>query len=197
MQRIEEQIHKLVKEILKDDSPKDNILSEKAVKKIHEASNCDEIQQRTNKVQCQRCYSYIEAGFQECPCGRLLNMSEEMLFSIRQTFMQLIADVYMTFQGTRGARHGAQPWQKQHFLAKEFMRKFGKNGKYSSILDRFQTDKYFMQASYNITGRKNGANIWITSEQSIFRTKPLQNIWNDTLRCIIFGTIRTKWKEDP
>ena len=25
--------------------------------------------------------------------------------------------------------------------------------------------KYFMLASYNITGRKNGANIWITSEQ--------------------------------
>ena len=33
--------------------------------------------------------------------------------------------------------------------------------------------KYFMQASSNITGRKNGANIWITSEQSIFRTKAL------------------------
>ena len=54
--------------------------------------------------------------------------------------------------------------------------------------------KYFMQASCNITGRKNGANIWITSEQTIFRTKPLQNTWNDTLRCIIFGTIRDKWK---
>ena len=48
-----------------------------------------------------------------------------------------------TFQGTRGARHGAQPWQKHHFLAKEFMRKIGKKGIYSSILDRFQNDEVF------------------------------------------------------
>ena len=61
----------------------------------------------------------------------------------------------------------------------------------------FKMIKYFMQASYNINGQKNGANTWTTSEQSIFRTKPLQNKWNDTLRCIIFGTIRNKWKEDP
>ena len=80
----------------KNDSPEDNILSEKAVKKIHEADNCElhDIQQRTNKVQCQRCYSYIEAGFQVCPCGGQLNMSEEMLSSIRQTFKQLIAGAH-------------------------------------------------------------------------------------------------------
>ena len=47
-------------------------------------------------------------------------MSEEMLSSIRQKFKQLIADAYMTFQGTRGARHGVQPWQKHHYIAKEF-----------------------------------------------------------------------------
>ena len=39
----------------------------------------------------------------------------------------------------------------------------------------FKLMKYFTQASYNITGRKNGANMCITPEQSIFRTKPLQN----------------------
>ena len=50
--------------------------------------------------------SYIEAGFQVCPC-----MSDEMLLGIRQKFTQLIADAYMTFQGTGGARHGAQTWQ--------------------------------------------------------------------------------------
>ena len=61
----------------------------------------------------------------------------------------------------------------------------------------FKMMTYLMQASYNITGRKKGSNILITSEQSIFRTKPLQNNWNETLRCIIFGTIRNKWKEDP
>ena len=80
----------------KDDSPEDNILSEKAVKKIHEAGNCEsfEIQLRTNKVPCQRCYSYIEAGFQVCPCGGQLNMSEEMLSSTKQNFKQLIADAF-------------------------------------------------------------------------------------------------------
>ena len=112
---------------------------------MHEAGNCElhEIQQRTNKVQCQRCCSYIEAGFQVCPCGGKLDMSEEVLSSIRQKIMQLIVDAYMTFQGTRGARHGAQPWQKHHFLAKEFMRTIGKKGIFSLILDRVQNDEVF------------------------------------------------------
>ena len=56
MQRIAEQVQKLVttKEIFKDDSLLDNTLSEQALKKIHEAGNCElhEIQQRTDKVQC-------------------------------------------------------------------------------------------------------------------------------------------------
>ena len=88
MRRIVEQLLKLVtgKEIVQHDPPKDNILSEKAVKKIHEAGNCKlhAIQQRTNKVQCQRCYSYIEAGFQACPYGGQPSISEEMLSSIGQ-----------------------------------------------------------------------------------------------------------------
>ena len=58
-------------------------------------------------------------------------MSEEMLFSIRQKSKQLIADAYMTFQGTRRARNGAQPWQKHHFLAKKFMSKIHEKGMYS------------------------------------------------------------------
>ena len=52
------------------------------------AVSYNEIQQ----VQCQRCYSYFEDGFQVCPCGGQLNMCEEMLSSIRQTVKQLIAD---------------------------------------------------------------------------------------------------------
>ena len=88
MQRIEEQVQilKFKKELLKIDSFQDNILSEKTVKKIHEAGNCEfhEIQQRTNKVQCQRCYSYIEVGFQLCLCGGKLDMSVEMFSSNRQ-----------------------------------------------------------------------------------------------------------------
>ena len=123
MQRIAEQVHKLVttEEIVKDGSPKDNIFSEKAMKEIHEAGNCElhEIQRRTDIVQCQRCYSYIEAGFQVCPCGGQLNMSEEILSSISQTFKQLIADAYITIQGTRGARHGAHSWQKKTLLSQE------------------------------------------------------------------------------
>ena len=76
------------------------------------------------KVQCQRCYSYIEAGFQVCRCRGQLNMSEEMLSSTKQKFKQLIADA-MTFRGKRGARHGAEPWQKHH------------------THDRFQNDEVF------------------------------------------------------
>ena len=78
---------------IKDDSLQDHILSEKAVKKIHEAGNCElrEIQQRTNKVQCQRCHTYTEAGFQVCPCGGQLNMSEEMFSASDKKIQQLIA----------------------------------------------------------------------------------------------------------
>ena len=53
MQRIAEQVQKLVttERILKGDSPKDNILSETAAKKIHEAGNCElhEVQQKLTK----------------------------------------------------------------------------------------------------------------------------------------------------
>ena len=95
-------------------------------------------------------------------------MSEEMLSSIRQKFKQLIADASMTFQGTRGVRHGVQPWQEHHCIAKEFMRKIHKK---RTSIHRFLTASrmmtYLMKASYNITGQKNGANTWITSEQSI------------------------------
>ena len=152
----------------------------------NEAGNCElhDFQQRTNKVQV-------------CPCGGQLNMSEEMRSSTRQKIKQLIADAYMTFQGKRGARYGAQPWQKHHFLAKEFMRKIGRKNVFINNLIAFKLMKYCMQASNNKIGRKNGANIWITSEQSILRTKPVQNNLNDTPRCIIFGTIRNKWKKDP
>ena len=60
------------------------------------------------------------------------------------------------------------------------------HGKSTTYMIAFKMMKYFMQASYNMTGRKDGATIWITSEQSTFRTKPLQNNWNDTLRCFHF-----------
>ena len=49
----------------------------------------------------------------------------------------------MAFQGTRGAKHGAQPWQKHHYIAKEFMRKNDKKGIETSILDRLQKDEVF------------------------------------------------------
>ena len=62
-------------------------------------------------------------------------MSEEMLTSIRQKIKQLIADAYLTFQGTRGARHRIQPSKKHHFFANEFLRKIHKKGINTSILD--------------------------------------------------------------
>ena len=70
-------------------------------------------------------------------------MSDEMLFCIRQKMEQLIADAYTTFQGTRGARHGVQAWQKHRHIAKEFVRKIHKKGICTSILDRFQKDEVF------------------------------------------------------
>ena len=77
-------------------------------------------------------------------------MSEEMLSSIRQEFKQLIADAYMTFQGTRGARHGVQQWQKHHYIAKKVMRKIHNKVICTSILGRFQHDEVF-QLQHNWT----------------------------------------------
>ena len=88
-QRTAEQVQKLVntERILKEDPHKDNIPSEKTARKMNEArncANCMKFSQRTDKVQCQHCYSYVEAGFHVCPCGGKLNMSEEMLSCIQQ-----------------------------------------------------------------------------------------------------------------
>ena len=41
----------------------------------------------------------------------------------------LIANTYTTFQKKRGAKHGAQLWQKHHFDAKGFMGKIRQKGK--------------------------------------------------------------------
>ena len=68
------------------------------------------------------------------------------------------------------------------FLVQELMRKINKMESTRRFLTASRMMMYFMQASYNIIGRKNGANIWSTSEQLIFRTKHLQNNWNNTLR---------------
>ena len=102
-----------------------------------------EVQRRTDKVQCQRCYSYVEVGFQVKPCGGKLNMSDERVHCFQQKFKELVANAYTTFQKRRGAKHGAQLWQKLHFEAKEFMRKITEKAKYTSILDRLQNDDVF------------------------------------------------------
>ena len=76
------------------------------------------------------------------------------------------------------------------------MRNLNKKDIYSSILDRFQNDEVFIRAIYKIAGQKNGANIWITSEQSILRTMPLQSKCYATQNCFIFGTIQTNRRKD-
>ena len=105
--------------------------------------NCMKFRQGLTKYNVSVVYSYVEAGFQVCPCGGKLNMSEEMLSCMRQKFKELIANGYSTFQKKRGAKHGAQLWQKHHFEAKESMRKITQKGKYTSILDRFQNEEVF------------------------------------------------------
>ena len=102
MQRIAEQVQKVenMDRILTADSPRDNILSEETAKKIYEAGNCEfhEVQRKTDKVQCQLCYSYIEVGFHVCPCEGKLNTPDELMFCIQQKSQELIANAYMTSQ---------------------------------------------------------------------------------------------------
>ena len=87
--------------------------------------------------------------FPVCPCGGKLDMSDEMLSSIRQTHCRCL----MKFQGTRGAKHGVHPWEKHHYIAKESMRKIHKKGIFSSVLDHFQNDEVFLasQLQHNWT----------------------------------------------
>ena len=114
MQRIKEQVRKLVttKEIVKDDSLEDNILSEKAVKEIHEAGNCDlhAVQRRTNKVQCQRCYSYLEVGLQMCPCDGKVEFVGRNAFwhktKNQATHCRCLHDIQ---RDARSQAYGAQP----------------------------------------------------------------------------------------
>ena len=197
MHKLTEQVRKLViiEKSLKNDSDEVNIQNEKATKKIHEAGNCElhEIQQRTNKVQCQCCY---EAGFQVCPCGGKLNMSEEMLSYISQKCKQLIADACMPFHGTRRAKHGAQPWQKTTSKLRSLCERSEKKGTYSSILDRFQNDEVLHASQL----RHNWTKEWCEYLDYI-RTidishKALLDNWNDTPHWIIFGIIHNKWRKD-
>ena len=85
MQRIVKQVGRLVntERILKEDPHEGNILSETAVKQIHDTGNYElhEVRKRTEKVQCQRCHACVEAGFKVCQCGGQLNMSEEITLS--------------------------------------------------------------------------------------------------------------------
>ena len=88
-------------------------------------------------------------------------------------FKQLIADAYMTLQGTRGARHCVQPLQKHHYVAKESMKKIHKKRESCRrFLTASRMMKNFMQGRHNIIGQENGVNIWITLEQPIFCFKP-------------------------
>ena len=185
MQRIAEQVQKLVttERIFKDDSPKDNILNEKAAKKIHEAGNCKlhEVQQGTMST-----LLFIHRGV--CPCRGKLKMSEEMLSSIGQTFKQLIADAYMTFQGTRGAKHGVQPWRKHHFLAKEFMRKINKKGIYTSILDRFQNDEVFHASQL----QDNWTKEWCEYLENNRYFAQCPSRTTETIRCVVSFSVRSE-----
>ena len=73
MQSISKQREKLAdtQKSLQEKSFESNILSEDAATKFYEAGNCElhEVQERTVKVQCQRCQACMEAGFQVCKCG--------------------------------------------------------------------------------------------------------------------------------
>ena len=90
MQRIAEQVQKLVttKELFKDDSPEYNILSEQAVKKIHEAGNCElhKLSKELTKYNVNVATHTLRLDFKHVHAEDKLNMSEEMLSSIRLKF---------------------------------------------------------------------------------------------------------------
>ena len=122
---------------------------------------------------------------------RKLDMSDEMLSCIRQKFKQLIADAYMTFQGSRVARHGVQPWQKHHYIAKEFMRKIHKKGIFSLILDRFQNDDVFhaSQLQHKWTTEWCEYLDYVKTIDSTHKTSPEQI---GTIRSVVSFSVRSE-----
>ena len=197
VQWLAEQVQKLesTKRILKEGPLGDNILNEKAAKKIYEAWNCElhEIQKRTDKLQIQRWYSHVEAGFQVCHRGGNLNVSEEMLSCIQQK----IQAAYMTFvEQSMLLIRGNSIFTKPKNLSEKIKAK----GTYTSILDRFKNDEkiHTSQPEHNnwTEERSQFFSKKKTSEHSILRTTSLQNNEIDTPRSITFDTIQI-FRETP
>ena len=161
VQRIAEQVQILVntKRILKEDPLGDNILSEKAAKKNF-AGNCElhEIQKSTDKVQFQRCCSYVEAGFQVCHCGGKLNMSEEMLSckqqKIQATHRRRLHDIPENVWGKAWCSSVAIASFPSQSI---YLKIQWKRAYIRRLLTASRMIRNFTQAGQNITiGQKNG-----------------------------------------
>ena len=88
--------------------------------------------------------------------------------------------------------HGKSTTSEPRSSCEKLVRK----GTYSSILDRSQNDEvlHASQLQHNWTKEWREYLDYIRTIDISHKT--LLDNWNDTLRCIIFGMIRNKWKED-
>ena len=123
-------------------------------------------------------------------------MSEEMLFSITQKSKQLIADAYMTFHGTRGARHGVQLWQKASLQCQEVMIKIHKKGVFTSFLDRFQNDEAFHAGQTQKIGRKRMVRFFGLHQNNRYYAQCFSRTVG-TIRRVVSFSVRaeTKWRK--
>ena len=114
------------------------------------------VRQRTATLQCPQCCSSYMEGFQFCKC-------DSAILWIQKRLQELLASsYYVHINQSRGKKHGNKPWQLYHSKAKDTMRHKSTDGKYKSILERFQKTKDSEKVKLFITGMKRGVDISTT-----------------------------------
>ena len=91
-------------------------------------------------------------------------MDDSAISRIQKRPQELIVSSYcVRTNQSRGKNHGNKPWQIHHSKAKYTMRHIRTDGKYKSILERFQKTKDSENVKLFITGMKRGVDISTTS----------------------------------
>ena len=90
-------------------------------------------------------------------------MNDFAVSRLRKRLQELLASSYdVPINQSRGKKHGNEPWEIHHSKAKDTMRHKRTDGKYKSILERFQKMKDSEKVKLFITGMKRGVDISTT-----------------------------------
>ena len=129
-----------------------NPFGEKSKKMIRDMGNVElfELCETIPKVQCSECLLSWNQGIVYCTCGHLLRESESSRHLHQWRVDALSIPNYVIKKGRpRGARHGENEAQKEHFMAHNVRRLCIKK-KFEGIPDRFQIDLVYLDSHLRI-----------------------------------------------